>query len=289
MYTGERNLTPGLSWGRVSGITILSGGVVLVQRRTKAGVYVSDNTPKRGKIRYLSNRSRMRLAVLAQTTPVNLVSMITLTYPREYPSDGKKTKLHLNHYITRMRQHFGSFDYIWCLEFQARGAPHIHIVTSLNEPSDNNRDYHARCWVDCISPREREASKVYRVHKHPKSWERVKCKDGARHYIVKYATKTNQKLVPSGYTDVGRWWGCSRSVKPGEPLQYVDISERELRQVLDSLGHPAGSYERLPRALFGLQFKPKGEQDVDKHALWGALMSAYQGKNLDNNLTNDHD
>lgn len=115
--------------------------------------------------------------------------------------------------------------------------------------------------IGCSGESER---KVYRVHQHDKCWELVRSKDGARHYIVKYATKPNQRQIPKGFTDIGRWWGASRNVKPGPVLRRVEVTEHELRRVLRSAGHPAAQYGVMPGILFGLDIAIGKAQSIDE-------------------------
>ena len=157
--------------------------------------------------------------------------MITLTYPKEYPSDGKTVKTHLNSFLTQFRRDCAGFSYLWFLEFQKRGAPHFHIL------------------VDFPMPRKREAVKAIRFRvaslwyrvvgsgdaKHLAAGtrtERIRSENGARNYCVKYAFKMQQKIVPKDYQNVGRLWGASRDVIPvcrGE----VQCTEDDIRSVLE--------------------------------------------------------
>ncbi|WP_461480157.1 rolling circle replication-associated protein [Mycobacterium sp. HUMS_1102779] len=57
--------------------------------------------------------------------------MITLTYPGDWEvvaPDGASVKRHIVLWRTRFQREYGeSARYIWKLEFQRRGAPHIHL------------------------------------------------------------------------------------------------------------------------------------------------------------------
>ncbi len=58
-------------------------------------------------------------------------AMVTLTYPGEWQSvahDGASVKRHMVLWRKRFQREWGEpADYIWKLEFQRRGAPHIHL------------------------------------------------------------------------------------------------------------------------------------------------------------------
>lgn len=163
-----------------------------------------------------------------------------------------------------MRSNFGKFSYLWFLEFQKRGAPHVHLLTNIVCAGDGDRDYNARAWVDSIDCGVGQERKVYLVHKHHKCWELVRSENGARHYVTKYALKTEQKLVPKKYSNVGRWWGSSRDVKVGEPLEKVEVTEFELRRALRQAKHPAATYVFLPSVLFGLNVALTPKRNIDK-------------------------
>jgi len=58
-------------------------------------------------------------------------AMVTLTYPGDWKSiapDGASVKRHIRLWRKRFHREYGEpARYIWKLEFQRRGAPHIHL------------------------------------------------------------------------------------------------------------------------------------------------------------------
>lgn len=60
--------------------------------------------------------------------------MITLTYPREYSKDGQTVRKNRDNFLRFCRREFGNPDYLWFLEFQRRGAPHIHLLLDWPMP-----------------------------------------------------------------------------------------------------------------------------------------------------------
>jgi hypothetical protein len=87
----------------------------------------------RGEISEFSKAPARRLLLAARNFD-GLRVMITLTYPSEFPADGRIVKDHWK----RMRQWLtrnGVSSGLWFLEFQERGAPHFHIFT--RDPVDS--------------------------------------------------------------------------------------------------------------------------------------------------------
>ena len=100
---------------------------ILVMRRAIAPAGGTTGA-QRADISMFSTRSRMRLAFVAHNADQEFRSMLTLTYPAEFPTDGKLVKAHLNRFLGWIRRKYVDPGYLWFLEFQARGAPHIHIL-----------------------------------------------------------------------------------------------------------------------------------------------------------------
>lgn len=177
----------------------------------------------RGNVCEFSEASRKRLAFVASNTPVEFTVMITLTYPREFSSEGKAVKKNLNRILAWLRSK-GMRDYLWFLEFQKRGAPHYHILTNVRV----EKGALAEAWYRAVgSGDERHLAAGTRV-------ERVRNVDGARRYAVKYSMKMRQKNVPEGYRDVGRFWGNSKSVEPKPFAEYNEaMRQDELVGLLD--------------------------------------------------------
>jgi len=112
-------------------------------------------------------------------------------------------------------------------------------------------------WAFLNSPMEPgEYEKVMAVHSFfpaPGSnkkgaWEGIKKQNGARWYILKYATKYKQKEVPSTFKHPGRFWGKSKDVKPGEGIE-IDVSEVEVREYLLSKTLNVAKAPILPKEI----------------------------------------
>jgi len=200
------------------------------------------------------------------TLDVDFHSMITLTYGRSYPLDGRITKMHLNRFLTGYRRKFYG-SYFWFIEFQKRGAPHFHVFSQVRSPSSGHRRRMSRLWcssqgykkgwmgyysrLDSRSTRAGGAD-VFTVNRRPEHWESFKSADGAIRYAAKYSLKMEQKEVPLGYANVGRFWGCSRELKPRQPVAAIwNAGEDEVRQYIEAQVGRCHDWEYLPKYVFG--------------------------------------
>jgi len=253
----------------VTGMLVYRGNVAILQR--DSGPMATVTRGDRKKIKYLSKRARARLAFVALATPVEFESLITLTYPAAAPIDGLTVKHNLRTLLKALERAYGC-NYLWVIEFQARGAPHFHIVTEVTDITEVDRIWLATTWTRCIGFGElpfrksgldqaeaTEAGKCVRVHCHPKAWENIREKEGGRHYMVKEATKTRQKIVPEAYSNVGRFWGCSREVTERiEPIAKIPGDEQTVRDMLEAFGSRVFDMEILPKMIYCVDIKPSG-------------------------------
>jgi hypothetical protein len=178
----------------------------------------------RGDITEFSPASRKKLAFVASNAACEWESMITLTYARDYPRTGKVIKKDLNAFLTLLRKKLDGVKYLWFLEFQKRGAPHVHVLVS--EPFDletsetlgkswskrviKGREYGEKYtkWVYWFNGTTRKIKGV----RGCEFWQDAKAKRGLSRYTVKYATKMEQKDVPAAYVNVGRFWGGTKDL-----------------------------------------------------------------------------
>jgi hypothetical protein len=188
----------------VVGVQVYRQDAVVVRRGvSRAGVY-----PGRADVKVFSRRSRQRLAFVASNTDIRFTSMLTLTYPRQFPNDGKDVKRNLNAFFAALRRRVPGVSVLWFLEFQRRGAPHIHILIRGVRVYQAMQQWCSATWYRiCDTGDARHLAAGTRL-------ERIRKPNGARNYAVKYAHKMVQKRVPENYRNVGRFWGHSRDVKP---------------------------------------------------------------------------
>lgn len=247
-------------------IDVYRNGCVVVNRVSVSADPV-ESYGRKDKITELSIKSRTRMLFVAQTTGVKMRSMITLTYPIDYPRDGKAVKTHLNRFLVKMRRSY-AFDYLWFLEFQRRGAPHIHMLTSRGNIRGSDREIMALAWVKSVyqgygwslpyshigTKKEKDImDQMYKVHLHSSAWSGIKNENGAARYVAKYAMKTIQKLVPKDYQNVGRFWGCSRPVTDSIEKQFsAEMTDGQLRDLLLSVDHTTAGWDIIPKYIFGV-------------------------------------
>lgn len=247
----------------VTGVTVYRNGTTVTNRISVPTQ--GNNWGHRGAITYLTPKARARMLFVAMATSVEFRSMICLTYPIEFPNDGKKVKQHLQDWKqVFLRRYAGS--YFWFLEFQKRGAPHIHFLSTRSNVFGADRRWLAESWAKAIGlSAERKFCDLFdrrtkclrllslRVHSHPAQWQTIRDNKGARRYVAKYATKPRQKAVPLRYQNVGRFYGYSSDVKQRiEALDNFSIDADTIRNILSSEGHRASEWDFLPKYLFGV-------------------------------------
>ena len=171
----------------------------------------------RSKVKEFSKASRQNLLFTAFNARAEFKTFVTLTYPNTFPCDGATVKAHLNSFLSALRfrvqtETGGPFRYMWAMEFQKRGAPHLHILIETTIP----KGWLSKEWYQVVGSGD---------VKHLKAGTSIeKCRDdkGAGFYMARhYGAKAEQKAVPSEFLNVGRFWGSSREL--AGPLQVVEL------------------------------------------------------------------
>jgi hypothetical protein len=197
----------------IIGFEVYKTDVVVVRKRSMDR---PDDMDTRGEITKWTTRAQKRLGFIAANTEVEFQTMITLTYPRKFETDGQEVKRHLNLFLKRLARRY-DHSYLWFLEFQQRGAPHYHLLTTIAEVVIDKL-WISEAWWEIVESMDRA---------HLLAGTRVETlrKKGAW-YAVKYAYKMKQKSVPKNYRNVGRFYGYSRDVKPSPYMDVVgDVDE----------------------------------------------------------------
>lgn len=178
------------------------------------------------KIKKLSKVSTWRMVGYLKSCTANYTAMITMTYPANYPTDGVETKKHLDRFLKKMMKTQTSI--LWFLEFQKRGAPHYHLFIT---------DYVGKYEV---SMEWAAATNCFHGIKTMTRIERLRRgKDGLISYAVKYSAKSEQKDVPDGFSNVGRFWGVRGvrdtlgAVTKMDVCSQTEAVQREIDSVLD--------------------------------------------------------
>lgn len=254
------------SLGSVVGVELYARDAVVV----RSGGAPPPTEVTRGEVTMFSRKSRQRLAFVANNTTVEFRTIITLTYPKEYPHDGSLCKKHLREWLTQLQAYTGGADYLWFVEFQRRGAPHFHILTDYPMPRQRPLAKSFRLWVSrtwyttCgeLDPKHLVAGT---------NTQAIRNREHCGAYAVKYATKMEQKAVPPDYRNVGRFWGHTRAVAP-QPMFTVECTEDDIRQ-----------------ALVGLPYAPPDDRELYKVLYNKAAALAIAGLDDTSDLDNDLD
>lgn len=257
----------------VEQIQIFENGCYIIKR----GNELRSATPVRGErkpIVKLTNTALARLAWTSQTTQTKFHSMLTMTYGKYYPENGKQVKEDIRMLIQFLKRQNYTRNYLWFLEFQKRGAPHVHVMVQADAITPKMRVGLATWWMDRQINSEwmfdhnfpddivlGEAAKLFKFNVRYEVWSTIRKPDGWRRYVMKYACKTNQKDVPEDFQNVGRFWGCDQETRPRTDL-IVDITEDEARDWLRGKGHKAAEWGVLPKHLFNVPPNETTEEEV---------------------------
>lgn len=126
---------------------------------------------------------------------------ITLTYPANFPLNGRVCEAHLKELKRRLKR-IGVIDNIWRKEFQERGALHINLFV----PVYVDKEWLSRTWYEIVKsgdPKHLLAGTGI---------EPVRDLSEALSYLLSYTKKDTQKQVPENFGMVGRFWGCSKKL-----------------------------------------------------------------------------
>jgi hypothetical protein len=241
---------------------------VKVQRKLTSGLRAQAGGGVRQAITGLSSDSARRLKFQARNI-TGMVTLLTLTYPHEFPTDGPTTKNHLRVFCQWLsRQGLGG---LWILEFQKRGAPHYHLFLNGRLPYQAINE----AWYSIVGSED---------PKHLKAGckvEAIRQPHAMAAYAAKYVAKQEQKDVPEGFEHVGRFWGLFGGVKatpehviegeiggdgpgPGSPVVCQETGEvlgevppgpvqvvRMLRNLMDVQLRKIGRRRRRDNGRFG--------------------------------------
>lgn len=192
-----------------------------------------EDRPSRSEITGWSRRSRARMVrrlceldyspMLADTS--RIPAMITLTYPGDWKTvapNGKATKKHQRAFQERWKRAWGQrLVGIWKLEFQRRGAPHLHIfAVPPHGTSRDGRDFRtwlSETWADVVAhPDPEERRRHVLAGTGIDFAEGLRARDPRRLavYFAKHGTfaaKEYQHQVPEEWQQLGagpgRFWG----------------------------------------------------------------------------------
>lgn len=257
--------TPGLSYAPYRaatvqdayvGLSITPGtvrGSVRLRRARRPGSRGGGG--RRGSITELSERSRLRMLDYTRELGADGVSpsvMGTLTLPGEWESvapDGRAMKRLLKAWRKRWERMLAQLGVtghgaLWFLEFQRRGAPHVHFLAwgdGLSEHVRTLRQWAGVAWAEVCAH-----SDPTEYAKHVRAGTQVSL---LRHpdfrYAAKYAAKLEQKRVPESFADVGRFWGVWRWKMPRPVGLHLAVAWEEAASLVGTIA--AALEEYAPR------------------------------------------
>jgi hypothetical protein len=189
-----------------------------------------DVTIKRGAILMWSPRSRARM--VRRIAELDLsdwhqdggqLGLVTLTLPgnwSELAPTGSHFKDFVRAFAKRWRRQVSiPWRGIWKLEFQLRGAPHMHILMRVPATVRGEvfESWLARTWADVVGASGEDRRK-HELHGTDVSWSGVKFSDPRRTsiYFLKHSSKSSggkeyQHIVPEEWAGEdagpGRFWG----------------------------------------------------------------------------------
>jgi hypothetical protein len=189
----------------------------------------SDNLkggPKKAIFNFSSKSRRammMRLDALFDSFRPNY--FVTLTYPKDFPMDGRVCKTHLDNFFSflRGRGEYRGVDptikFFWKMEFQERGAVHYHILVE------------SALGLDAL--RSAMVGKWRRLTGNGYEWGGVDAgclQDDyrAKLYTALYTQKKHQNRVPVNFLNAGRFWGTM-----GIPKVSSKIPESQILSTKD--------------------------------------------------------
>ena len=180
-------------------------GYSLGWHRNYAAKQISET---RGEISAFSAASRRRLSRYIGNCDAQYRYLGTLTV-RAWSPDGSVFKRHLDRYLVwfmraqkRAAERSGPApgrskrsSVLWWLEFQTRGAPHVHFLYTERIRWQEA----AAAWARAIGDLSVQSTAT--------RFEKIREPQAMPAYIGKYAAKWEQKAVPVAYHKVGRFWG----------------------------------------------------------------------------------
>lgn len=192
-----------------------SGTISVFSRDTQVSLALNRQPLKkishRGAITQFSNKSRNNLVKKARNME-GLQGFNTLTYHLNWEElTGTDCKQHWANLRKRIMRKYPDIYGLWFFEFQKRGAPHFHFITST--PIDNK--WLRESWNDIVDPdneiHRRRGACAQELYK----------KDAAGAYAAKYTAKDEQKIVPEKFQDVGRFWGTFGLLKKVDKQYFI--------------------------------------------------------------------
>ncbi|BBB40168.1 hypothetical protein MASB_07340 [Mycobacteroides abscessus subsp. bolletii BD] len=252
--------------------------VVTVSRRS-----LTDIAPGRTG-RVITNWSRKSRSAMCRTfaeldyTPLvesgRIPAMVTLTYPGDWETvapDGASVKRHMVLWRKRFHREYGEPPrYIWKLEFQRRGAPHIHLwITPPLSPGKSDLPFAtwlSETWADIVDHPDTEQKTRHRL-----AGTAIDILSGLRAcdpkrlaiYFTKHSSpnshgdKEYQHIVPEAWQQLGkgpgRFWGIYGLHKATAVVEIAQDTYLTARRIIRRWSRSQATYadnsSRFPAAV----------------------------------------
>jgi hypothetical protein len=172
------------------------------------------------KVREFSRHARINMRKRALSYPwdeLGRLVLITLTYPLEFPRDGREVKSHARRLWKRWARHWGEAPRgMWVLEFQdLRGAPHLHVF--IQAPAGVEDDelewWGFNVWSEIVGfdnygyVEITHRQQRLRFNVSGAWWANNRTAVEVASYMWRHSGKIGQKTIPEDFVNVGKFWG----------------------------------------------------------------------------------
>lgn len=191
-------------------------------------------------IQRLTFDARRRLNFVARNYSEGMRVFLTLTCPGHdllVIRDGSILKNILHAFLKWWSRKFPGSRWLWFMEFQKRGAPHIHIFADFGHIEvielpflrrecvkawiKYQQQFNAEKWEQLFYTDDEAFDVAYNDHFiHGCHLEYIRLPHMVAAYCSKESSKMIQKKVPKEFENVGRFWGHSRNFKKVKPKKY---------------------------------------------------------------------
>lgn len=206
--------------------------------------------PRRGVIREWSAASRRRMIKAiadldhdSWAHPEWRLAMVTLTVPGDWQSlfpKGEDFKAAFDRFRLRWLRRFGSWQVVWKLEFQDRGAPHIHFMVRV--PNGTSiRPWLSKAWADSVGATGDEYRRHLGAGTNIDFGFRGTDPQRIAVYFLKHSSKTHdgkeyQHRVPAEWWPnghgPGRFWGICGLERLAERVELSESDWFRLRRIM---------------------------------------------------------
>lgn len=192
--------------GQLTKVTVHEPDAQLQRQVTR-----SKPTRTRSQVCGFSRRARSRMMTRMATIDFDKVhlSMVTLTYGKEFPKDSDVWKRDKHTMVKALRRRLPDIGIIWKLEPQKRGAPHYHLFLFFPKshyPKMRDaflcKDWLALRWAEITGDTSADhIAAGVRV-------ERIRTVNGMMKYASKYIAKNIEHEEHAAmWQNVGHYWG----------------------------------------------------------------------------------